>query len=330
MAEGEENVATEERVRRSVARALGNGLVVLGVLAALAGWGWFGFYQLEPGQSAIILRLGRHVNTVTEPGLHFHLPPPIERRDIVKVDEVARQDFGVPGGTEEETPAGARLESSMQTSDNNIVQLSFVVQYRIKDAFASRYRVADPTNTLRDAAQAAMREVVGQMTIDGVLSERRGDVEFDSKRILQEILDSYETGLQIQAVQLQDVQPPKEVRAAFDDVIAAAQDASRTINEAEGYRNELTPGARAEAAELLASAAGYREATIAESEGEAARFSAIAAEYHKAPEVTRKRLFLETMETILPDVEKIIIEPGTASVLPYLPLGRDRRPGVTP
>ena len=329
MAEGEENVATEEQVRRSVARTLGNGLLVLGLLSALAGWGWFGFYQLEPGEAAIILRFGRHVNTVSRPGLHFHLPAPIERRDIVKVDEVARQDFGVRGGTEEETSAGARLESSMQTSDNNIVQLSFVVQYRVKDAFASRYRVADPTSTLRDAAQAAMREVVGQMTIDGVLSERRGDVEFEAKRILQEILDSYDTGLQIQAVQLQDVQPPQEVRAAFDDVIAAAQDASRAINEAEGYRNELMPGARAEAAELVAAAAGYRDAKIAESEGEAARFTAIVAEYRKAPEVTRKRLYLETMETILPDVEKVIIEPGTASVLPYLPLGRDGRPGGT-
>jgi membrane protease subunit HflK len=243
---------------------------------------------------------------------------------------VSRQDFGARGELEKDAPAGTRLESSMQTSDNNIVQLSFVVQYRVKDAFASRYRVADPTSTLRDAAQAAVREVVGQMTIDGVLSERRGDVEFDSKRILQEILDSYGTGLQIQAVQLQEVQPPEQVRAAFDDVIAADQDASRTINEAEGYRNELMPGARAEAAELIEAAAGYRDATIAESEGEAARFTAIAVEYRKAPEVTRKRLFLETMETILPDVEKIIIEPGTVSVLPYLPLGRDRRPGGTP
>ncbi len=329
MAEDEQNVGTEEQVRRSVASALGNGLVVLGVLAALAGWGWFGFYQLEPGQAAIILRLGRHVDTVSQPGLHFHLPAPIERRQIVKVGEVARQDFGIRSGAEEETPAGARLESSMQTSDNNIVNLSFVVQYRIKDAFASRYRIADPTSTLRDAAQAAMREVVGRMTIEGVLSERRGDVEFDSKRILQEILDSYDSGLQIQAVQLQEVQPPESVRAAFDDVIAADQDASRAINEAEGYRNELMPDARAEAVELVEAAAGYRDATIAEAEGEAARFTAIVAEYRKAPEVTRKRLFLETMETILPDVEKIIIEPGTANVLPYLPLGRDGRPGGT-
>ena len=329
MAEGEENVGTEEQVRRSVARALGNGLVVLGVLAALAGWGWFGFYQLEPGQAAIILRLGRHVDTVSRPGLHFHLPAPIERHDIVNVGEVARQDFGFRGETGEEAPSGARLESSMQTSDNNIVQLSFVVQYRVQDAFASRYRVADPTSTLRDAAQAAMREVVGRMTIDGVLSERRGDVGFDSKRILQEILDSYDAGLQIQAVQLQEVQPPEPVRAAFDDVIAAAQDASRAVNEAEGYRNELMPGARAEAAELVEAAAGYRVAKIAEAEGEATRFTAIVVEYRKAPEVTRKRLFLETMETILPDVEKVIIEPGTASVLPYLPLGRDGSRGGT-
>jgi membrane protease subunit HflK len=140
--------------------------------------------------------------------------------------------------------------------------------------------------------------------------------------LLQDILDTYDAGVEIQGVQLQDVQPPAPVRAAFDDVVAATQDASRVVNEAEGYRNELIPNARAEAVELIESAYGYRDAKIAEATGEAERFKAIAAEYRRAPEVTQKRLYLETMESVLPEVEKIIIEPGTTQLLPYLPLGR--------
>jgi membrane protease subunit HflK len=170
-----------------------------------------------------------------------------------------------------------------------------------------------------------MREVVGKMTVDGVLREQRALVTTEVSRLLQDILDSYEAGLDVQGVQLQDVQPPALVRAAFEDVVAASQDASRLGNEAEGYRNEVLPQARAEAAEARASAEAYREAKIAQATGEAERFKAIVAEYRKAPEVTRKRLYLETMESILPEVEKVIIEPGTTQVLPYLPLGRNER-----
>ncbi len=210
----------------------------------------------------------------------------------------------------------------MQTGDNNIVKLAFVVQYRIQDAFAARYRIASPVLTLRDAAEAAMREVVGRMPIDGVLSERRGDVEGEAEEVLQQVLDGYDSGLLVLAVQLQEVQPPDQVAAAFDDVIAAGQDASRIVNEAEGYRNELLPRSRAEAAELIEAARAYREAKVAESTGEAARFLAIAAEHRKAPDVTEMRLYLETMEEVLPGVEKVIVEPGSTGVFPHLPLGR--------
>jgi membrane protease subunit HflK len=182
--------------------------------------------------------------------------------------------------------------------------------------------VADPRNTLRDTGQAAIREVIGRTTIDGVLSEQRGEVERETEQLLQEILDRYESGLLVKGVQLLDAQPPPEVRDAFDDVIAAAQDRSRKINEAEGYANEVLPQARAESAELRQAAGAYRDAKIAESTGEAARFTALLVEYQKAPEVTRKRLYLETMEEVLPEVEKVIIEPGTANVLPYFPIGR--------
>lgn len=325
-----ENVPIEEGVRRSVRRTVANVLTVVVSLGILGAWAWFGIYQLDPGQAAVILRLGKYSRTEPEPGLRWHLPPPLESHEIVNVAAIEREEFA---GTTPEPPsdaAGPRGGAAMQTSDNNIVNVSFLVQYKVKDAFQARYRVAQPRAALRDAAQAAMREVVGQHTIDGVISEQRGEVASKTEEILQEILDRYETGLAVVAVQLQDAQPPAAVRAAFDDVIAAAQDRSRAVNEAEGYANEVLPKARGEAAALRQEAQGYRDAKIAAAEGEAKRFEALLVEYQKAPEVTRERLYLETMEQILPQVEKVIIEPGTTNVLPYLPLGRDRAPASPP
>ena len=327
MAREDANLGTEERVRRSVARTLGNTLFALVLLGLAAGWAWLGFYQLGPGQAAVILRLGRHVDTVGDAGLQWHLPVPLETHEIVNVDEIEREEFGARSAAEGTAREEARAEASMQTSDNNIVQLGFVVQYMVKDAFAARYRLAEPRATLRDAAQAAVREVVGRMTIDDVLSKRRGQVAGESQELLQRILDDYEAGVTVTSIELQDVQAPEPVRAAFDDVVGAAQDANRLVNEAEGYRNEILPGARAEAVELIEAANGYREARVAESTGEAQRFVALEREYRKAPEVTEKRLYLETMESVLPSAEKVIIEPGAAGLLPYLPLVRDAAGG---
>jgi membrane protease subunit HflK len=300
----------------------------------MTGWAYTGFpgvaylgvYQLEPGQSAIIFRLGEYVRTEPRAGLRWHIPAPFESHEIVNVSEIMRQEFGIRGG-DEASHVQAVHESGMQTGDNSIVDLGFVVQYRVSDgyAFESRYKVADLVPTLRDAAQAAVRQVVGTMTVDAVLTERRGEIELEGERILQDILDSYEMGIEIMAVELQQVQPPEAVRAAFDDVIAAAQDASLAINQARGYENEVLPRSRAQAVELTESAIGYRDAKIAESRGEAERFNALVAEYQAAPEVTKRRLYLETMEAVLPDVEKIIIDPGAASILPYLPLGSGSR-----
>jgi membrane protease subunit HflK len=327
MAREDRKLPAEERVRRSVARTLGNTLFVLLLLTLIAGWGWLGFYQLGNGQAAIILRFGHHVDTVGDPGLRWHLPPPLETHEIVNVNEVVREEFGArdkaPGAAADE----ARAEATMQTSDNNIVELGFVVQYVVKDAFAARYRLAEPRATLRDAAQAAVREVVGRMTIDDVLSKRRGQVAGESQELLQRILDDYDAGVTINSIELQDVQAPEPVRAAFDDVVGAAQDANRLVNEAEGYRNETLPGARAEAVELIEAAHGYREARVAEASGEAQRFLALEQEHRRAPEVTEKRLYLETLESVLPQAEMVIIEPGAAGLLPYLPLVRDAAGG---
>jgi membrane protease subunit HflK len=318
-----------------VARTLGTGLLRL----ILIGNGVIGVYlgasPLEPGQAAILLRFGRHVDTVTVDGLHFTLPPPFVLRRVVNVGELRNEDFGRVGGArrEEVESAGgeggrhsaAVNEATMQTSDNNIVHVSFAVQYRIADPYKALYRVGDLKNMVRSAAAAAMRQVTGRMTVDAVLRERRAALTADAAKLLQEILESYGAGIEIQAVELQDVQPPDEVRAAFDDVVAANQDANRAMNEAEGYRNEVLPRARAEAVEMSEAAMGYRDAKIAEATGEAGRFLALVTEYRKAPGVTRKRLYLETMEQVLPDVEKVIIDSGATPVLPYLPLGRDGR-----
>jgi membrane protease subunit HflK len=270
----------------------------------------------------VLLRLGKHYDTVTAEGLHFTWPRPIVTLEKLNVSEVRSEEFGFRGGESEIKDAEKLLEATMQTSDNNIVRVSFAVQFSIKDAFAARFRVAQPEAVVRDAAQAAMREVVGRMTVDGVFRERRGVLASEVEYLLQDILDAYDSGIEIRRVLLQEVQPPAPVRAAFDDVVAAKQDASRLVNEAEGYRNELIPRARAEATELREGAFAYRDAKVAQATGEAERFTAVAAEYRKAPEITEKRLYLETMEFVLPSVEKVIIEPGTASVLPYLPLGR--------
>src|SRR5215471_1092244 len=317
--------SAEERVRRSVGRQLRGAVVALVLLAALGAWVWRGWsFTLRPGEAAVLLLLGRHVETVTQEGFHVRLPEPFLTRKIVRVRELRAEDFGQRAGGEE-TPVELH-EATMQTSDNNIVRVSFTVQYTVKDPFEAEFQLEDPSGVVRDASQAAMREVVGRTSVDGVLREKKALVTAEAARRLQEILDSYGAGLDVVQVQLQGVQPPAEVRAAFDDVVTANQDASRLVNEAEGHRNEVVPKARAEAAEVLAQAQAYREAKVAEATGAASRFRAIAVEYRKAPEVTRERLYLETMEQVLPRVDKVIVEPGAASLVPYLPLGRGREP----
>ena len=301
-----------ERSARRTVRRIGVALLLLGGLAA---WeALTGYYQLNAGEAAVVLRLGRYERTEDREGPHLMLPFPIETRDVVHVGVSQRRDFGDAEGAD-----AARLaETAMQTGDNNIVLVEFVVQYRVGNPFDRLYRVADSERLLAEASQAAMREVVGRYTIDGVIGERKGAVASEAAELLQELLDRYQAGIGVEAVELQEVQPPGPVREAFDDVLAASQDRNRAVNEAEGYANEVIPRARGEASERIAAAHGYRDAKIADATGEASRFLALAVEYQKAPGVTRRRLYLETLEVVLPEAEKVILEPGTA--LPYLPL----------
>lgn len=334
MAKEPRNAPSEERVQRAVGRTVANATAALLSLALLGAWAYFGFYTMDPGQAAVILQFGRYVRTETEPGLRWHLPPPVESHEILNVASIDKEEFGVgvvTAAAEGEAPI--RPETAMQTSDANIALVSFIVQYRIKDAFQSRYRIADPRAVLRDAAEASVRSAVGRNTIDAVLTEKRGIIEVEAREELQAQLDRYESGLVVLGVELQEVQPPAAVRAAFEDVQGAGQDRDRAVNEAEGYANEVLPRARAEAIETVEEARGYRDAKIAEAAGEAQRFSALATEYAKAPDVVRTRLFLETMEAVLPQVNTYIVEPGSGSpVLPYLPLGErtPRPPAAAP
>jgi len=304
----------ERRAGRTVRRA---GIVVL-LLIGIGVWcGLTGYYQITAGEAAVILRLGRFARVETREGPHLHLPAPLETRNIVHVGVSQRREFGNVDASEPDAVA----ETAMQTGDNNIVLVEFVVQYKVGDPFQQLYRITDPSAVLDEAAQAAMREVVARESIDGVLGDRKGAVASDAAELLQELLDRYQSGIAVEDVELQQVEAPNAVRQAFTDVLSANQDRNRAVNEAEGYANETLPKARAEAAEVRASSLGYRDAKIADAQGDAGRFLAVLTEYEKAPAITRKRMYLETMEAVLPDAEKLVVEPGTATVLPYLPLG---------
>jgi membrane protease subunit HflK len=208
----------------------------------------------------------------------------------------------------------------MLTADGNIVDLDFIVQYRIKDPVDFLFKVRDPAETLRDAAESAMREVIGRSTLDSALTEGRLEIQIEAQELLQETLDAYQSGLHVTTVKLQDVVPPGPVQDSFKDVISAEQDRQRMINEAEGFANDIVPKARGAAAQILNEAEGYAAAITNEAEGAAKRFDLLLAAYLTAPKVTRKRMYLETMEAILPDIEKIIMDSDKNPPVALLPL----------
>lgn len=290
---------------------------------AFALWMASGLYQVGPSEVGVVLRFGA-VTQTTPPGLHWHLPWPIERVYKPAVTRVYKDEIGfrtIAVGP----PARYRdvtEEARMLTADGNIVELDFIIQYRIKDPVNFLFQVRDPQETLRDSAESAMREVVGSTTIDEALTEGRLEIQTRAQALLQEILDSYKTGLQITTVKLQDVTPPGPVQDAFKDVINAEQDRERAINEAQGFANDIVPKARGTAAQLVNEAQGYAASVVKEAEGAAERFELVSVAYSKAPDVTRKRMYIETLEAILPGIDKFIIKGGTANdVLPLLELG---------
>jgi membrane protease subunit HflK len=275
------------------------------VLAALVIWLLTGTYMVGPDEVGVIRTFGEHTR-VAQSGLNWHFPVPIETVNTPKVTEVKRVEIGFRTLRNGQYRT-VEKESLMLTGDENIVDAEMIVQYKIKDPVAYLFNIVEPELTVREAAEASLRTVVGRNKIDETLTTGKFTIQEETKFQLQSILDLYESGIHVVAVQLQDVSPPKEVIGAFKDVASAKEDKNRMVNQAEGYRNDLIPKARGEAEAMIRAAEGFRESRIKRAEGDAEKFTTILQEYRKAKSITEKRLYLETMEKVLPGIEKIII-----------------------
>ncbi|MBW2621863.1 MAG: FtsH protease activity modulator HflK [Deltaproteobacteria bacterium] len=292
-------------------------LIVVVILIWLA----TGVYIVAPDEMGVVKRFGRFT-VETGPGPHYHLPYPIESVMKPQVTQIRRFEIGyrtiTPGPPPRYRPVP--VEALMLTGDENIVDIQFIIQYLVKHPTNFLFKIEDSIKTVKDATEAAMREVIGKGKIDDVLTGGKFRIQQETKKELQRILDQYESGLEVVAVQLQKVQPPEEVIAAFKDVASAREDQNRYINEAQGYANDILPKAKGRAAEIINQAEAYKEAKIKQSQGDASRFLALLKEYRKAKDVTRQRLYLETMESVLAGAKKIILPEGGGNVLPLLPL----------
>jgi len=295
----------------------GGNLVGLLIGALVLVWVASGFYIVDTGQRGVVLRFGKYVET-TEPGPRWHLPWPIEAREVVNVDQVRTVEIGYRNNVKSKV----LKESLMLTDDENIIDLQFAVQYILKDPKEFLFVNRAPEDTVLQVAETAMREIVGKSKMDFVLYEGRADIAARAKVLMQEILDRYKTGISISQVTLQNIQPPEQVQAAFDDAVKAGQDRERLKNEAEAYSNDVVPRARGLASRLKEEAQGYKQSVIANAEGEASRFSQILAEYQKAPQVTRQRLYLDTMQTVMNNTSKVVVDQKGGNSLLYLPLDK--------
>jgi membrane protease subunit HflK len=334
----------EELLRRSQDRlkqampggGMGGGLLALIIIVGLAVVGFYAFtVSVQPNQQGVVLRFGELHRTLT-PGLKFRWPYPIETVYLPAVTNVNRVEigmrttasatiFGSPGADVQ--VRDVTEESLMLTGDENIVDVDFVVLWRIKDAANYLFNIQNPEGGVKDVAESAMREIVGQNDIQPILTRSRQETEESVRALMQRTLDEYGAGVEVAQVQLQKVDPPQEVIASFRDVQAARADQERLQNEADTYANRVIPEARGDAQRILQAAEAYKEQAVAESVGRTERFLKIYEEYAKAPDVTRKRMYLETMERVLGKTDKIIIDDSAqgSGVVPYLPLNELQR-----
>ena len=276
--------------------------VLIGILVI---WLLTGIYVVGPDEVGVVRTFGKFTR-VTQSGLNWKFPSPIETANTPKVTEVKRIEFGFRSLKNGQYRT-VEKESLMLTGDENIVDAEMIVQYKIKDPVKYLFNIVEPELTVREAAEASLRTVVGRNKIDETLTTGKFTIQEETKEQVQSILDKYESGIHIVAVQLQDVSPPKEVIGAFKDVASAKEDKNRMINQAEGYRNDVIPKARGEAEAMIRDAEGFKESRIKRAEGDATKFTTILKEYNKAKSITEKRLYLETMEKVLPGIDKIIV-----------------------
>ena len=337
----------QEKLRTALPGGLGSGKGIIAVVAiAVLAWLLSGFYRVEPDEQGVVLRFGKFVGT-TNPGLNYHLPYPIESVLTPQVTRVNRIDIGIRTGDDPRRGTAMRdvaEESLMLTGDENIVDVDFAVFWMVKPAAPGSaedigaanflFNVQNPEGTIKAVAESAMREVVGRTNIQPILTGARQNIETAVQELMQRTLDEYRSGVLVTQVQLQKVDPPSQVIDAFRDVQAARADAERLQNEAQAYANRVVPEARGEAARITQGAQGYKERAIIEARGQASRFLSVLTEYQKAPDVTRQRLYLETMERVFDGMDKVILDQSANSgpgVVPYLPLGAlDGRGATTP
>jgi membrane protease subunit HflK len=329
---------SQSQFRRFLPGGFGTGTAIaIAIVAVIVIWLASGFYRVLPDEVGIVLRFGAY-NRTTQPGLNYHLPSPIETALTPSVTRVNRIEIGYRSGEAEAGQAAAGQvpeEGLMLTGDENIVDINFTVFWVIKDAKDYLFNIRDPELTVKSAAESAMREIVGETPIAQALAEGRAKIEADTKSLLQTILDSYGAGIAVTQLQLQRVDPPAEVIDAFRDVQAALADQARLRNEAEAYRNSIVPAARGDAAQVEQQAEAYRLATVARAQGDASRFLSVYRAFKTSQDVTLQRLYLETMEEVLKNSNKVIIDKsaeGRGGVLPYLPLPAlaGGKPGAAP
>jgi membrane protease subunit HflK len=302
----------------------GKGFALL-ALAAVALWGFSGFFRVEPDELGVVLRFGKEVREV-QPGLNYHLPYPIESVLTPKALRVNKIDIGMRQVDDGRRSASREVpeESLMLTGDENIVDVNFSVLWKVKPTGVGDYlfNIQNPEGTVKAVAESAMREVVGRSEIQPILTGARQTVETAVQDLMQKTLDHYGAGILVQQVQLQKVDPPAQVIDAFRDVQAARADLERLQNEAQTYANRVVPEARGKVAQITQAAEAYKSQTVAEATGQTSRFLKIYEQYKKAPDVTRERMYLETMERVLGNTNKIVVDTaqGTQGVVPYLPL----------
>ncbi|MDF2996080.1 MAG: HflK protein [Xanthobacteraceae bacterium] len=337
----------QDRLRTILPGGFGStkGIIVVVALVAVA-WLLSGFYRVQPDEQGVVLRFGKFIATAN-PGLNYHWPYPIETVLTPKVTRVNRIDIGIRSGDDPRRGTAMRdvpEESLMLTGDENIVDVDFAVFWMVKPAAAGStedvgaadylFNVQNPEGTIKAVAESAMREVVGRTNIQPILTGARQTIERDVHDLMQRTLDTYQSGILVTQVQMQKVDPPQQVIDSFRDVQAARADAERLQNEAQAYANRVVPEARGEASRVTQGAQAYKERAVIEAQGQAARFLSVLGEYEKAPDVTRQRIYLETMERVFGGMDKVIIDPSAdrgSGVVPFLPLGAfGTRPQAAP
>ncbi|MDD5331032.1 MAG: FtsH protease activity modulator HflK [Sulfuricella sp.] len=291
----------------------------LGFIPLLVALIWLGsgFYIVNAGERGVVLRFGKFVET-TQPGPRWHLPYPIESAEVVNLQQVRTVEVGYRANVKSKV----LKESLMLTDDENIIDIQFAVQYLLKSPEDYLFNNRSPDDAVHQAAETAIREIVGKSKMDFVLYEGRSEIAARSAKLMQEILDRYKTGISISKVTMQNAQPPEQVQAAFDDAVKAGQDRERAKNEGQAYANDVIPRARGAASRLLQEADGYKQRVIVSAQGDASRFKQILVEYSKAPKVTRDRMYLDAMQQVLTNSSKVLVDQKGGNSLLYLPLDK--------